>query len=119
MLIYPKEPVKKKRRMRHPASILHQQDGTCYICVRKNNDCRIHRDLETHHIFGGPNRRISEEYGFKVRLCSDHHRMGPDAVHRNMESMRLLQRDAQRQYEKKHSRRQFMDLIGRNYLDDE
>lgn len=119
MLMYPKGTSKKKSRMRHPASVLRQEDGTCYLCVRKNHDCSMHGNLEIHHIFGGPNRRISEENGFKVRLCPEHHRTGPDAVHCSVESMRLIQRDAQRQYEKNHSRQQFMSLIGRNYLDDE
>ncbi len=107
-----------KRRRRHPPSILWQEEGTCYLCERLDRLYCHHNMLETHHIFGGPNRRISEEHGFKVKLCISHHRTGPDAVHRNIKSARLLQRDAQREYEKTHTREQFMALIGRNYLED-
>lgn len=111
---------KKKRRMRHPDSILQINDGTCYLCEKLNlNQHKYHSCLETHHIYGGPNRALSEQHGFKVKLCLEHHRIGPDAVHQNIKNMRLLQKDAQREYEKTHTRQQFRELIGRNYLDDE
>lgn len=116
-MIYPKKAAKKKRRS-HPPSILHPDDGTCYLCRKLAHNDRIHRVLEEHHIFGGPNRSISEEHGFKVKLCQEHHRTGKDAVHQKIENMRILQRDAQREYERKHTRQQFMNLIGRNYLED-
>lgn len=61
---------------------------------------------------------ISEEHGFKVKLCPKHHRTGTDAVHQNIKNLRMLQKDAQREYEKTHTRQQFMELIGRNYLED-
>ncbi len=67
MLMYPKETGKRKRRKHHPPSILHPDDGTCYLCRRLNNVHRIHGNLEEHHVFGGPNRRISEENGFLIR----------------------------------------------------
>lgn len=117
MLKYPKNTEKKKRR-KHRLSILHPDDGTCYLCWKLNHDCHIRNNLETHHVFGGPNRRISEEYGFKAKLCPEHHRTGPEAVHRNIKNMRLLQKEAQRVYEKTHTRGQFMELIGRNYLEE-
>lgn len=119
MLIYKKWKGKKKRRKSHPPSILHPDDGTCYLCGKLDHDFYPHNFLEVHHIFGGPNRGISEENGFKVKLCTYHHRTGPTAVHQKIESMRLLQKDAQRKYEETHTRQQFMKLIGRNYLEDE
>ena len=118
MLMYPKETGKRKRRKHHPPSILHPDDGTCYLCRRLNHDYRIRGNLEEHHVFGGPNRRISEEHGFKIKLCQEHHRTGPEAVHQNIKSMRLLQEEVQRSYEKTHTRKQFMELIGRNYLEE-
>ena len=118
MLMFPKEKGKKKRRKIHPTSILHPNDGTCYLCRKLDHNEQIRKNLETNHIFGGPNRTISETNGFKVKLCPEHHRTGPKAVHRNMESMRLIQKDAQREYEKNHTRQQFLDLIGRNYMEE-
>lgn len=117
-LMFPKTPTKKKRKV-HKKSILHSKDGTCYLCIRIHNDHRIHWTTHEHHIYGGPNRPISEAKGFKVHLCLDHHEFGPEAVHNNIDNLRLLQQDAQREYEKTHTRQQFMQLIGRNYLEEE
>lgn len=117
MLMFPKQPKKKKKRIRHPASIMHQEPGTCYLCVRLHKDYQYHSYLEEHHAYDGkPNRTISEENGLKVKLCVSHHREGPEAVHNNAENMRLIQKDVQREYEKTHTRQQFIDLIGRNYI---
>lgn len=52
-------------------------------------------------------------------LCLEHHIWGPGAVHNNQENMRILQQDGQRAYERTHTREEFMELIGRNYLDAE
>lgn len=112
---FPKMPV-KKRRKKHKASILQKKDGTCYLCRRLHNDGRRHGSLHEHHIYPGANRRISEAEGFKVYLCPEHHESGREAAHRNIGSLRTLQQDCQREYEKTHSRGQFMQLVGRNYL---
>ena len=116
-MMYPKQKT-KKRRMKHPPSILPQRPGECYLC-EKLGIVRYWTYLERHHIFDGPNKKISEENGFTVRLCVGHHREGADAVHRNANMMRLLQRDAQRAYEKSHSREEFFKLMRRNYLEEE
>lgn len=119
-MMYQKEKRKKKQRKPHSPSILHPDNGTCYLCGRLNQDYRIRGYLEMHHVFGGtPNRRISEMHGFKVKLCAEHHRTGPDAVHRNIKTMRLIQTDMQKKYEETHTRQQFRNLIGRSYLEDE
>ena len=115
-MMYPKQKT-KKRRMKHPPSIIQQRPGECYLCERLGI-VRYWTYLERHHIFDGPNKKISEENGFTVRLCVGHHREGTDAVHKNANMMRLLQRDAQRAYEKTHSREEFFRLMGRNYLDE-
>lgn len=107
----------KTRRRKHRKSILHAKDGTCYLCMRLHGDYRIHPCTEEHHIFNGTaNRRISEAEGFKVYLCPEHHRTGKDAVHTSHDNMLLLQQDAQREYEKDHTREEFLALVGKNYL---
>lgn len=117
-LLFPKTPTKKKRK-KHKPSILQKKDGTCYLCIKLHGDHRYHRTLHEHHVFGGPNRSISEAEGLKVYLCLEHHETGEEAVHINQEIMRAVQQDAQRVYEREHTRQQFMALIGRNYLEDE
>ncbi len=39
------------------------------------------------------------------------------AVHKDIVMMRILQQDAQRAYERTHTREQWMELMGRNYID--
>lgn len=118
-MLFPKTKAKtKKKRMRHPASILHDKSSrTCYLCVTLHDNWNEHRILDEHHIFGGPNRKNSEEYGLKVYLCHDHHIYGPEAVHNNARIRHELQRTAQKLFEKQHSHKEFMEIFGRNYLD--
>lgn len=108
----------KKKRQAHKDSILQRPDRRCYLCVWLDGDIREHEELHVHHIYGGPNRKISEAEGFKVWLCPYHHQHGASAVHKNIWTNRMLQQAAQKKYEETHSRDEFMRLIGRNYLDD-
>ena len=105
------------RRKRKHKQILWQEEGTCYLCALFGDNSW--KFTHGHHIYPGANRRISEQEGFVCRLCVQHHTEGPEAVHSNITNMRIIQMDAQREYEKTHTRQQFMDLIGRSYLDDE
>ena len=116
--LYPKK--KKKRRRKHPPSIIRQEPGICWLCMALGTYNGQHGYLEEHHVFPGTSgRKISEENGFKVQLCLSHHREGPEAVHNNEKNMRLIQAAVQREYERTHSREQWMDLMGRNYLTEE
>lgn len=118
-LLYPKKK-RKKRRRKHPPSIIRQEPGTCWLCMVLGIYSGKHGYLEEHHIFPGTwGRKISEENGFKVQLCLSHHREGPEAVHNNEKNMRLIQAATQCEYEKTHSREQWMELMGRNYLMEE
>ena len=117
-MMFPKIP-KKKKRKKHKASILHKKDGTCYLCMKLHGDYTFKRGLQEHHVYGGyANRPISEAEGLKVYLCLDHHEFSKEAVHNNIDNLRILQQDAQREYEQTHTRQQFMSLIGRNYLEE-
>lgn len=92
-MLFPKQKGKKKR-MRHPASILHDKSSrTCYLCVTLHDNRNEHRILDDHHIYG------------------------PEAVHNNARIRHELQRTAQRLFEKQHSHKEFMEIFGRNYLD--
>ena len=72
--------------------------------------------LHEHHIFGGNGRRqLSEKYGLKIWLRYDWH----DLAHHNREFSNELKRIGQRAFERDHSRAEFMNLFGKNYLWDE
>ena len=97
-------------------SIMHEKDGTCYLCILLNRDHRVHQYVEEHHvIYGKGNRPLSEKYGLKVYLCLGHHREGKEAVHKNWENDLILKKEAQRIFEKSHSRKEFMEIFGMNY----
>lgn len=99
-------------------SIMHnKQDGTCFLCMKLNGDyCRRARLEEHHAVLGNPGRKLSEHYGLKVYLCAQHHREGPEAVHNNKANLRLVQQEAQKAFEKKHTHEKWMEAFGRNYL---
>ena len=115
--MFPKQPSRKRKCRKHAESIL-QKGKYCYLCALMDGNYSERPGLHRHHIYGGANRGISEENGFWVRLCIAHHEYGPYAVHLNHRTMRMLQRICQQEYEKNHSREAFMELIGRNYLDE-
>lgn len=115
-LLFPKPQTKKKRK-RHKPSILQRKDGTCYLCMLLNNDYHKHDVLHEHHIFGGnSNRNHSEAEGLKVYLCVEHHMTGSAAVHRCQKTQELLHRIGQWEFEQTHTREEFMNIFGRNYL---
>lgn len=100
-------------------SILQQKDGTCYLCGKLLADPVVHGYTEEHHVFGGTaNRKLSERYGLKVYLCLRHHREGPQAVHNNRANAQLLKADAQRKFEETHTRNEFLEIFGRNWLEE-
>ncbi len=86
--------------------------GNCFLCGEYGL-------LEEHHIFGGPNRKKSEQYGLKVGLCGDKcHRNGPKAAHRCAETAQMLHEYGQRKFmhDQGATKDEFRILFGKNYL---
>lgn len=93
------------------ASILKTEKGTCILCGRKGQ-------TEEHHLFGGPNRRLSEEDGLKVYLCPRCHH---DRIHGlDRQAIEFLKQEGQRAYMETYSKgtRDFVVRYGKNYLDE-
>lgn len=86
-----------------------QKSKFCFICGTD-------RDIEKHHIYFGPLRSISDKNGFVVCLCREHHR-GAKSPHQDRNTDLILKRMCQRRYELDHTHEEFMQLIGRNYVD--
>ena len=91
------------------AKSIMQIERECYLTGRTDN-------LHKHHVFGGPNRKISEANGFWCYLTADKHNMAVDSVHHNRALDLLVKTDCQQKFEEAHTREEFMRLIGRNYL---
>lgn len=90
-----------------------QRPEECYACGSQGY-------LEEHHIFyGTANRKQSEAAGLKVHLCLRCHQASGIGVHGgNKELNQWLKQEAQRAYERTHTRVEFIALIGRNYLEE-
>lgn len=89
-------------------SILNNLDK-CYFCGRPTE--HIHEVF-----FGTANRQISIKNGFCVGLCNNHHNATNESVHHNREMDLELKRLYQREYEKTHTRQEFIELIGKSYI---
>lgn len=101
-------------------SIMHEKDGTCYLCQKLYRQQFPYSHVEEHHVFEGTaNRTLSEEYGLKVNLCIWHHREGPEAVHNNAIVAESLKREAQELFEQTHTREEFRKIFGRSWLYDD
>ena len=114
-LLFPK-PTRKKKRIRHPGSILQQKDGRCFLCMLLDQHSIYWPGIEQHHVFGGANRTASEEEGLTVYLCPNHHREGKRAVHRDRETDLIVKRYAQAAWERNHTREEFRGKFGKSYL---
>lgn len=91
-------------------SIITKIDDFCYICGR--------RATETHHIFGGANRSLSEKYGLKIPLCHNCHNEPPHGVHFDAELMQQMHVVGQIAFERKHPDLDFREVFGKNYKED-
>lgn len=95
------------------------RESSCYLCEKLYGIYNTQYTEEHHAIGGTANRKLSEKYGLKVRLCVHHHREGPEAVHNNIGNMRIIQKDAQIAFEEEYPDLSFRDIFGRNYLTEE
>ena len=87
-----------------------QDEKECYLCEAT-------QDLHDHHIFFGPNRQLSEKYGLKIWLCARHHNMSDYSAHFDKTLDLQFKKTAQRKFEETHTREEFLEVFGRNYLD--
>ena len=90
---------------------------TCWLCGRNG----AADPLDEHHIFCGPNRKLSDRFGLTVYLCHhDCHIFGEHAVHQNAETAQRLHEYGQRKAmeEQGWTVDQFRMVFGKNYLDD-
>lgn len=84
-------------------------DHVCYICGTPLN---IHR----HHVFFGPNRHNSEEWGCWVYLCAYHHNTSNRGVHFDRLLDVAIKRRTQAEFERLHGHEKFMEVFGKNWL---
>ena len=86
----------------------------CFLCGR-------YGQTERHHVFPGPFRKKSEQYGLVVDLCHWCHNEPPDGVHHNRKTALILKQRAQRMVMREQSwtTDAFIREFGKNYLEEE
>ena len=87
-----------------------QDEKRCYVSGAEHG-------LHLHHVMHGPHRNKSEKMGLTVWLRHDIH-MALHDHRRPFENLDVqLKKDAQRTFEREHTREEWMAEFGRNYLD--
>lgn len=92
------------------AESILSKEKRCYICGTTQN-------LHLHHVFRGPFRKKSEQYGLTCFLCFTHH-TGNHGVHNTHEGQlywRKLKAECQEAFERIHGHEKFMKEFKRNY----
>lgn len=82
----------------------------CAMCGRSQRDDVT---LTTHHVFHGRKyKKLSDKYGFVITLCWECHKR----LHSSRVIDRMVQQTMQHEYEKTHSREEFVALMGRSWI---
>lgn len=102
---------KLKKRSNKLAKIERKRDkeinkeGQCECCHN------FFKHLDPHEIYGGCNRKRSIENKFVKTLCR--------SCHSNEDILLGLKIDTQKEYEKTHTRQEFINLIGKSFVKEE
>ncbi len=100
-----KQKTAKLRKLeRNRYSILTKDLDHCWLCGKS--------PVDIHEIYGGANRKTSMQNGFCIPLCREHHEV---ITIKNTFSI-YIKEFCQQKFEETHSRNEFMNLIGKNYL---
>ena len=81
----------------------------CYVCGTPYN-------LHKHHVYGGANRKKSEQYGCWIYLCAKHHNMSDEGIHFNKTLDTLVKDAVQTYWERENGTTEdFIKVFGKNY----
>lgn len=99
---------KQKELNKNRFSIFTNDFNKCYYCKKSKKE---NEKLDLHEVYGGSNRTRSIKNGFVIPLC----RM----CHSNEEIIRRLRIIIQKEYEKTHTRQEFIQIFSKNYIKEE
>ncbi len=93
----------KKERERY--SIIYQDLTKCAKCPSTEL-------ADKNEVFEGAKRNASIKHGFIIPLCTKCHKK----FHNNRDFALIIKRQFQEEFEKTHTREEFLSIIHRNYL---
>ncbi len=96
---------KRNKLERNRFSIFTNNFNQCYYCKTKVNE---NEKLDLHEVYGGSNRIRSIKNGLVVPLCR--------ICHSNEEIIKYLRIKLQKEYEKEHTRDEFIEITGKSYI---
>ena len=97
-----------KKKSSKLAKLERQRDKNIVKSGRCENCGKFSKRLDPHEIYGGSNRKRSIAHKFVKLLCRE--------CHSNENIINQLRIDTQKEYEKNHTRNDFIKLIGKSYL---
>lgn len=103
-----KEVTELKKKSSKLAKLERQRDkdiikeGICEFCGNYS------KKLDPHEVYGGSNRKRSIKHKFIKLICRE--------CHSNENIINQLRTETQKEYEKNHTREEFIKLIGKSYI---
>lgn len=97
-----------KKKSKKQAKLERQRDkglikkGVCEYCGKFSNR------LDPHEVYGGSNRKRSIKHKFVKLIC--------EQCHSNENAINQLRKDVQKEYERNHTRADFIAIVGKSYL---
>lgn len=97
-----------KNKTNKQAKLERQRDkgliksGVCEYCGKYSDR------LDPHEVYGGSNRKRSIKYKFVKLICPK--------CHSSEDVIKQLRIDTQKEYERTHTKEEFIKLIGKSYL---
>lgn len=97
-----------KKKSNKLAKLERQRDkdivksGICECCGKYS------KRLDPHEVYGGSNRKRSIKYKFVKLICPK--------CHSNEAIINQLRIDTQKEFEKEHTREEFIKIIGKSYI---
>jgi hypothetical protein len=101
-----KEPIKK--RSNKQAKLERDRDKKVVKAGKCDGCHKNFKHLDPHEVYGGSNRKRSIEHGFVKMLCRKCH--GDNKV------LQRLKVEVQKEYEKNHTREEFIKIIGKSHI---
>lgn len=96
-------------------SIIQTDKEHCFLCGMNSG----FEPLDEHHVFGGANRKLSEQYGLKVYLHhSKCHIFGKGSVHQNADVGKTIKATVQKRAMEYYgwSVDDFIQIFGKSYI---
>lgn len=97
-----------KKKSNKLAKLERQRDKNLIKSGICDNCGKYSQRLDPHEVYGGSNRKRSIKYKFIKLLCRE--------CHSNENIINQLRIDTQKEFEKTHTKEEFIKLIGKSYM---